>query len=54
VPGYPNSRGRYKNDYEELEMIGEGGFGRVYRCRNNVDSNIYAIKKMVINYNDPN
>jgi serine/threonine protein kinase len=40
-------------DYEELEMIGRGGFGRVYRCRNKIDSNIYAIKKMVINYNDP-
>lgn len=46
-------RGRYQVDYEEVEMIGEGGFGRVYRCRNRIDSNIYAVKKMVINYNDP-
>lgn len=34
-------------------MIGEGGFGRVYRCKHRIDSNIYAVKKMVINYNDP-
>lgn len=53
VPKYPNIRGRYKADYEELEMIGEGGFGSVYRCRNRVDSNIYAVKKIIINYNDP-
>jgi serine/threonine protein kinase len=48
----PNPRGRYKTDYEELDMIGEGGFGRVYRCKHRIDSNTYAVKKMVINYND--
>ena len=48
-----HARGRYLIDYEEIEKIGEGGFGRVYKCRNRVDSNIYAVKKMVINYNDP-
>ena len=46
---YNNSRGRYAADYEEMEMIGEGGFGRVYKVRNRVDNSVYAIKKMVIN-----
>ena len=37
---------RYANDFEELDKIGEGGFGEVYKARHRIDGNIYAIKKI--------
>eukprot|EP00005_Dracoamoeba_jomungandri_P004553 CAMPEP_0174255264 /NCGR_PEP_ID=MMETSP0439-20130205/4607_1 /TAXON_ID=0 /ORGANISM="Stereomyxa ramosa, Strain Chinc5" /LENGTH=540 /DNA_ID=CAMNT_0015337371 /DNA_START=314 /DNA_END=1936 /DNA_ORIENTATION=- len=36
---------RYAVEFEELEAIGEGGFGTVYRARKVGDDKIYAIKK---------
>lgn len=50
---YPGSRGRYSRDFEELEIIGEGGFGKVYRVKHRLDGGIYAIKKIIINYGNP-
>lgn len=47
-----NARGRYETEFEQLELIGEGGFGKVYRVRHKLDGNTYAIKKTVINYAD--
>ncbi|KAL9656385.1 hypothetical protein ABK040_005151 [Willaertia magna] len=40
---------RYKTDFEELEALGEGGFGRVFKVRNKLDQRIYAIKKIKFN-----
>ena len=37
---------RYENDFEELDKIGEGGFGEVFKARHRIDGNIYAIKKI--------
>ena len=37
---------RYKNDFDEIGRIGEGGFGKVYKARHRLDGNIYAIKKI--------
>ena len=39
---------RYNSDFTELEKIASGGFGSVYRARNNLDENEYAIKKIYL------
>ncbi|EDQ91876.1 uncharacterized protein MONBRDRAFT_2100, partial [Monosiga brevicollis MX1] len=35
---------RYRSDFEEIEMLGEGGFGSVVKARNRLDGSTYAIK----------
>lgn len=39
---------RYNQDFEEVEEIGVGGFGRVFRSRSRVDNQYYAIKKITL------
>lgn len=39
------SAGRYHQEFEEIEHIGSGAFGAVYKCRNRVDNGVYAVKK---------
>lgn len=39
---------RLHQDFIELEKIGEGGFGQVYKMYHKIDSSIYAIKKIQI------
>ena len=39
-----NQISRYANDFDQLETIGRGGFGIVYKARHKLDGNIYAIK----------
>lgn len=39
---------RYKNDFVEMEKIGIGGFGIVYKARHKLDNILYAIKKVPI------
>jgi hypothetical protein len=39
---------RYNNDFIQIEKIGEGGFGTVYKAYNKLDSNLYAVKKIPI------
>lgn len=36
---------RKRHDFYNLELIGKGDFGTVYRCVNRVDSRVYAIKR---------
>ncbi|KAJ3727200.1 kinase-like domain-containing protein [Lentinula guzmanii] len=37
---------RWKEDWEELELLGKGAFGSVVKARNRIDSRIYAVKKV--------
>lgn len=39
---------RYKEDFLEIEKIGAGGFGSVYKSYNKLDQSTYAIKKIKI------
>ncbi|XP_037057753.1 eukaryotic translation initiation factor 2-alpha kinase 1-like [Peromyscus leucopus] len=40
---------RYLNEFEELAILGKGGYGRVYKVQNKIDRQHYAIKKILIN-----
>lgn len=37
---------RWKEDWEELELLGRGAFGSVVKARNKIDNRIYAVKKI--------
>ncbi|XP_055531049.1 eukaryotic translation initiation factor 2-alpha kinase 1-like [Wyeomyia smithii] len=39
---------RYHREFTELDFIAGGGFGKVYRAKNNLDGIIYAVKKITI------
>jgi hypothetical protein len=39
---------RYKSDFKQLELIGSGGFGKVYKVVNCLDQQQYAIKIITI------
>ncbi|GLB36853.1 putative anticodon binding domain of tRNAs [Lyophyllum shimeji] len=50
-PGPPPPRAqqhvsRWKEDWEELELLGKGAFGSVVKARNKIDNRIYAVKKV--------
>jgi serine/threonine protein kinase len=36
------------DNLEFLEMLGEGGFGRVFRCHNVEDNSVVAVKQICI------
>lgn len=37
---------RYTNDFEEIGVLGKGGFGEVVKARNKLDGIVYAVKKI--------
>ncbi|CAG5114476.1 unnamed protein product, partial [Candidula unifasciata] len=37
---------RYKNEFQELGILGKGGFGSVFKARNYLDGCEYAVKKV--------
>lgn len=39
---------RYFRDFEEIEKIGEGGFGDVYKSKHKLDQIEYAVKKICV------
>ncbi|PFH46932.1 hypothetical protein AMATHDRAFT_7250 [Amanita thiersii Skay4041] len=42
----PRHASRWKEDWEELELLGKGAFGSVVKARNKIDGRIYAVKKI--------
>ncbi|NWU05619.1 E2AK1 kinase, partial [Cephalopterus ornatus] len=39
---------RYLNEFDEVARLGTGGYGKVYKVRNKLDGQFYAIKKINI------
>ncbi|NXS60303.1 E2AK1 kinase, partial [Brachypteracias leptosomus] len=37
---------RYLNEFDEVARLGKGGYGKVYKVRNKLDGQFYAIKKI--------
>lgn len=53
IPGVPSRvqgqsllDNRYRREFEELSVLGRGGYGVVYHVRHRLDSQIYAVKKV--------
>ena len=42
-----HSQARYARDFNEIKLLGRGGFGEVVKVRNKLDSQFYAVKKIV-------
>lgn len=38
-PRFAASSSRYRSEFEEVEKLGQGGFGKVVKARNKLDSN---------------
>lgn len=38
--------GRYSRQFEELETLGKGGFGVVFKARDKFEEKVYAVKKI--------
>eukprot|EP00057_Strongylocentrotus_purpuratus_P033626 XP_792135.3 PREDICTED: eukaryotic translation initiation factor 2-alpha kinase 3 isoform X1 [Strongylocentrotus purpuratus] len=41
-------KSRYLTDFEHTECLGKGGFGIVFRAKNKVDENNYAVKRITL------
>jgi hypothetical protein len=49
---FPLMNGKYDNEFKQLNMIGNGSFGNVYRAVNILDRQEYAIKKVPLYGNE--
>lgn len=41
---------RFAGDFTEIEPIGSGGYGQVFKAKHRIDGKIYVIKR--VKYND--
>ncbi|KAF1956076.1 kinase-like protein [Byssothecium circinans] len=39
---------RYARDYTEIEMVGKGGYGKVYKVKHKLDNSFYAVKRIIV------
>ncbi|XP_074281489.1 eIF-2-alpha kinase GCN2 [Silene latifolia] len=44
---------RYLSDFEELQPLGQGGFGHVVLCKNKLDGRQYAVKMILLKDKSP-
>lgn len=47
-------KGRYHDEFIEMERLGSGGFATVVVCRKKLDGRLYAVKKIVMHKNKAN
>lgn len=40
---------RFQQDFEDIEEIGSGGFGQVFKAKHKIDGKTYAIKRVKYN-----
>ncbi|KAF2255847.1 kinase-like protein [Trematosphaeria pertusa] len=45
-PGFYSDR--YAREFEELGVVGKGGYGKVYKVKHKLDNHFYAVKKIMI------
>ena len=45
-----SNKGNKPEDFEILRILGNGGFGQVFKARSKIDNNIYAMKRMDLDY----
>ncbi|KAF1930998.1 kinase-like protein [Didymella exigua CBS 183.55] len=39
---------RYARDFSELEMVGKGGYGKVFKVKHKLDGHFYAVKRIIV------
>ena len=46
-------KSRFKNDFVLCSQLGKGGFGQVFKVKNKLDGNYYAVKRLILKYRAP-
>lgn len=41
-------KSHYSSSFQEVSLLGKGGFGKVYRCYSPLDQSTYAVKKIAL------
>lgn len=47
--GYPGlHENRYVREFEEFDIVGKGGYGKVYKVKHKLDNSFYAVKRIIV------